>query len=344
MREFTLREYLAASANRLPLAIHHSFTSVLLGRLLVIAVRIGLFEQLAAGDSSATAIAASLRLAPESADLMIRSLASAGYLRTRGSRISLTRQARKWLLKSSPDFIGHFLEYIELLHSRWMSLEESLRSGRPAHPYTETFGETEWKTYTLGMMDLARLILPRVLPRLDVPAGASALLDACGSHGLYTIELLKRQPGLTAVIADLPQVTAITRGIVAAHGFSDRCSLLSCDVTQSGFGSERYDLVLAFNIIHGFTPATNRSFLSSLQTSLKRGGSIAILDQLIEEGRPGVGGLLPLMVGINLINETGGRSYSYRDVRSWLESAGFTGVRQSRVGLPGVHLVQARKR
>src|SRR5439155_1084403 len=129
-------------------------------------------------------------------------------------KFSLAPQASKWLVKSSPQYIGNFLAYIELLQVHWMHLEETIK-GKPPKTYVETFTKNEWHTYTMGMMDLARLIMPHLLPKLHIPSGAKSLLDVAGSHGLYSIELCRRYPQLEATIADFPEVLGTTRTIVA---------------------------------------------------------------------------------------------------------------------------------
>jgi len=275
--------------------------------------------------------------------LLLPPLAAAGYLNKKANIYSLTRQSEKWLVTSSPYSIVNFLRYIELLHKHWMSLEETLSAGHPEKTYMETFTEGEWKTYTLGMMDLAKLLAPHVIPKLKLPSTPIALLDACGSHGLYTIRLCTDNPKLTATIADFPEVLATTREIVRSHGMENRVQLLPCDVTKTQFNAVSYDIVLAFNIIHGFSSEVNRRFIESLITALKPGGSLFILDQLSDWKNKGAGRLLPLLVGLNLLNEIGGSVYRFSEVKSWCEAAGLRDVTLHRLTVPGVHLIGAKK-
>ena len=106
---------------------------------------------------------------------------------------------------------------------------------------------------------------------------------------------------------------------------------------------EEFDAILAFNIVHGFSPEANDRFLMSLAFALKHGGILYILDQLNDSRSKGVGQLLPLMVGLNLLNEIGGSVYRFEEVKSWCEKAGLKRVKMRRLSVPGVHLVEARK-
>src|ERR1041384_3995788 len=343
MNEFTISERLAARLNLLPKAVHDAFPAVLFGRVLVIATRIGIFDQLDKKPLSAAEVSHSLNLPEQSAQLLLSSLHAAGYLKKRGARYSLSPQASKWLVKSSPAYLGNFLRYIELLHGRWMLLEESLRKGTASNSYPSSYTPEEWRIYTEGMMDLAKLILPQIRGRLTLPPNAKSILDLGGSHGLYSIDLCTRHPGLTATLADLPPVLERTREIIREHRLSDRITLLPCNMTSGSFGRERYDAVLMFNIVHGFQPDVNRALLAAASGALTTGGSLLLVDQFTGKRSRGEERLLPLMVGINLLNEIGGNVYEMETVRSWCAGAGLGQARFWRLSLPGVGLLKATK-
>jgi hypothetical protein len=343
MKDFRITERFGAHLNLLPAALYDAFPAVLFGRVLVLASRLGVFEALDRRSLTIDQLSPELKLPVVSTELILASLESKGYLRRRNGLYSLAPQARKWLVRSSPHYIGNFIRYIELLHARWMQLEQSLASGSPERGYIDTFTPAQWLIYTDGMMDLARLIMPRLLPLVTLPPTARSLLDIGGSHGLYSIELCKRFPGLRATVADLPPVLERTREIVREQGLSDRISFLPCNLTDSSFAPGRYDAALMFNIIHGFAPRENKALLARVASALNSGGRLFIMDQFKWEKSRGVDRLLPLMVGINLLNEAGGNSYDGREVSSWCREAGFGEVGLKRLVLPGVGLITARK-
>ena len=344
MLTLTPKEHLYSTLNLLPTAIYDSFPAVLFGRALVLACRLGIFESLSRRSQSPAGLAESLQLHPKGAEILLPALCAGGYLKKSGEKYHLAPQAKKWLVRSSPQYIGNFLAYIELLHSHWSYLDQTLKQGKPPQTYVEMFTEKEWEIYTLGMMDLAKLIIPHLLPTVRLPRNAQALLDVGGSHGLYSIELLKRNPSLNATIADLPQALRTTERIVADHGLTDRIRLLPCDITNNSFEPQHFDVVLAFNIIHGFDHQTNRKLFDRIVLSLRNGGIIYILDQLMDDHARGLGKFLPLMVGLNLLNEIGGTAYSFDQIESVCRAAGLENVKRFQLSLPGVVLVRAWKR
>ena len=344
MRRFTIPERAAASLNILPTAVYDTFPAVLFGRVLAIAVTGGVFSALSGGPRAVRELAGDCSFDHAGMELLLPLLSSGGYLRLTPKGYTLTRQSRKWLLPSSPHYIGNFIGYIGLLHDRWSTLGDTLRSGKPRLPYTGSFGPAEWRLYVSGMMDLARLTLPHIRTKLVLPRGATRLLDVCGSHGLYAIELCRRHDGLKVTIADLPEVINVTKEIVAAHGLGERVTLMPMDVTTSDLPRASYDVVLAFNIIHGFDRGTNDRFVRSIANSLVEEGIVYFLDQFKKSGTRGVRSALPLAVGLNLMNEIGGSVYSVEELKLWCKGAGLSSFRHRELLLPGVGLVSAVKR
>src|SRR6266478_4322559 len=117
MFRFTVREQIGARLHRFPLAIYDAFPAVLFGRMLVLSVRTGVFDALERNPLLRKELSARLNLPTASLELILPALAQAGYLREAKGMYHLTPESRKWLVRSSPHYLGNFLAYIELLHS-----------------------------------------------------------------------------------------------------------------------------------------------------------------------------------------------------------------------------------
>jgi len=114
-------------------------------------------------------------------------------------------------------------------------------------------------------------------------------------------------------------------------------------VTASELPRSSFDAVLAFNIIHGFDSGTNDRFVRSIVNSLVSGGIVYFLDQFKKNGTRGVRSVLPLAVGINLMNEIGGSVYGVEELKAWCARAGLSSFRHRELLLPGVGLASAVK-
>jgi len=219
-------------------------------------------------------------------------------------------------------------------------MEHALELGSPPMPYFEAFKEQDWKIYVLGMRDLARLLVPRVLPRLELPDNPRLVLDVGGSHALYSIECCRKYPGLRAVVMDYAQALHHTADLVKEVGMEDRIVLLEGDFLRTPFlrGS---DGVLLFNIIHGLKEEENIALIGRAMDALRPGGKLFILDQMSQaKGSSLLSRYITVTVGLNLLNEIGGTVYGVEQVMGWCHGAE---TRHVRLGLPGVSMVVATR-
>ncbi len=337
----TLLEHLLHRLNLLPVPVLDSFAGIIYGRVLTIAVRRGLFEAMADGPKGIEEIAAATRLHVRGVELMAESFVVGGYLKTHEGRYSLTRRGKKWLLRKSPNYLGNIIEYFGMLYSRWEDFEYSLEHGRPQKPYYEGFGEKDWSVYVHAMHDLARLLLPEVLPKINLPSAPRTLLDIGGSHGLYAIECCRKYPGLSASILDFAPALSHTKGLLKKSGMGERCSTIEGDFLQAELPGGN-DCILLFNVLHGLTEEQNEALVEKSRHALNAGGRLYILDQM-KGGRSqsALAGFIPLMVGLNMLNEIGGTAYAVAEVRAWC--GGFSSLKVYRLRMPGITLIEAVK-
>jgi hypothetical protein len=318
-----------------------AFGGVLFGRALAIGVRRGLFDLLAEDWLTVEEIARALKLSRAGAELLVDAFSVAGYLNCRGKRYRASVDAKKWLVKSSPHYIGNLVRYFETLYPRWEYLEQSLDRGQPPKRYYETFSDDDWKVYVLAMRDLARLLMNEVRKRIVLPVNAKRLLDLGGSHGLYAIDCCRRYQNLKAQIIDFAEALRHTTAIVQEESMEGRITLAPADITKTNLPSDQ-DCVLLFNVIHGFSPEGNRELINRALAALVPGGKLFILDQ-IKTGATGshLSRFIPLMVGLNLLNEIGGNTYTLDDVKSWCRPA--SSVKHHKLRFPGVSLIEVTR-
>jgi SAM-dependent methyltransferase len=337
----TLLERLLHRLHLLPTPVMDAFAGVLFGRALAIAVRRGLFEALASGRAGAGELSAVTGMSREGVALIADACVVGGYLRRRGARYELASEGKKWLLGASPDSLVHLIRYFETLHHRWSELEGSLDRGEPARPYYASFTDEDWRIYVLAMRELARQIVPHVLKAIAVPAGPACVVDIGGSHGLYTLALCAKHPGLRAVIMDFPPAAALADGYIREAGLADRVTTLAGDFMELPI-PQAADLILMFNVVHGLSREENAALVARALGALRPGGRLYVLDQW-KTGRTGsgIGRFIPLMVGLNLLNEIGGTAYGVEDVRGWC--AGEGRLKPRGWWLPGVKLLEIVK-
>ncbi len=331
-------ERLLGRLHLLPAPVMDAFGSVLFGRVLVIALRRGVFQATADAPCTVEDLAQKTDLSPKGIRLVAEALVSGGYLRRKGNAYSASAETRRWLLKESEYSIGNLLRYFETLYQRWDYLEYSLEHGSPPRPYYELFEEKDWELYVLAMRDLARLLAASVVPRIVLPDGTGLLLDVGGSHGVYSMECCRRSAGLTAVVMDFEGALRHADGLIRKAGMEQRIVLSPGDFLKKPFPKD-VDVALMFNILHGFSEAENRRLFRKTLDALRPHGRLYVLDQMrSDSGGSPLARFIPLVVGLNLLNEIGGTSYTQEMVAGWC--SGVSRIRRRRLRLPGLTMLE----
>jgi hypothetical protein len=339
----------------IPTPLIDSFSAMMNAKAILAANELGLFDALAerplAADELAERLGASVRGTSDLAD----ALCANGYLRRAGDRLSLSRISRKWLVRSSPGYIGHMLEHVNDLWSVWLNLEEAVRAGRPpAADYEDWLKDEDYRRilrrHIVGLRDAARLTAPEVLRAVRLPAlkGASGadstprrLLDIGGGHGGYSVAFCEKYADLTATVFDLEGTAEIGREIVVRERMGDRVEFQVGDFLKDDFDTG-YAAALYFNILHNFSAGDNRLVLAKAFDSLRPGGLLAAWDMFKEPG--GGSDAQPALMALHMLVASGGTSYLINEVDGWLGEIGFRRILHKKTRtLPGFTLVIARK-
>jgi hypothetical protein len=335
---YSVVERLLHRFHLLPSPVYDSFGAVVFARALTVGLRRGLFESLERRCLSLEELSGETGLSPAGVQLLADACVAGGYLECRQGLYCASPEGRKWLLKSSKTYLGDLIFYFDSLNTRLGGLEFSLEHGKPREPYYASFTDEEWGTYVRGMANLARLLIPGVVRKIRIPGKEGRILDLGGSHGLYAAECCRRSPGCSAVVIDFAPALRWGAALHAANPVS-RVTFCPGDILTEDLPRGQ-DAVFMFNILHGFNAETNQALIARAADTLNEGGRIYILDQVTGTGRRSpLSQFVPLMVGLNLMNEIGGTAHSIRQIRGWCARASTFNVMPLR--FPGVTLVEA---
>jgi SAM-dependent methyltransferase len=129
-----------------------------------------------------------------------------------------------------------------------------------------------------------------------------------------------KQPGLVAVVFDLPNVLPLTREYIA------EADLTRCVTTAVGDYlvdplPEGFDLVFLSAVIHSNSAAQNAALVRSCAGALNPGGRVVVLDWVMSDDRvaPPAGAFFALNM---LVATDHGDTFTEGEVRGWMDGAG----------------------
>jgi SAM-dependent methyltransferase len=315
-----LAERLAVGLGLVPRPLAETLPTLLLTRSLLVSARFGLPQALAAGALGAEEVAARCRTHPRATRVLLDTLVSLEYAALANGRYELTDDGRKWLLPDSPQSLHDSLLY-RYLEWDWIArLDDFVRTGEVLDIHGEMTPE-QWALYQRGMADVARLGISEQAQRIPVPADARDLLDIGGSHGLLSVALCRKHPGLRAVVLDLPTALEHAAPILAREGMGDRVVHRPGNALTDDLGAEAWDVVLLSNFAHHFDDATNRELARRVARALRPGGVFAIVEILRRES-PTESGQIGALFGLYFALTSESGTWSFEEMAAWQLDAG----------------------
>jgi hypothetical protein len=290
--------------------------------ILFAANRLGLFQALGEGPQEASAVAARCHSHPRSTEMLLNACVALGLLVKEGGRYRNSPLADRYLVAGRDAYLGHYLSLLEDGYQKWGQLAEAVAENRRvSSPSRESGQDRDWnRRFTLAMHEGARTMARQVARALDL-RGCQRLLDVGGGPGTFTIELVRRNPGLEGTIFDLPGVLEVTQELVAAAGLDKRVRLQPGDYHTDSFGQGN-DVVLLFGILHSEGHANRKMLLTKAFDSLVPGGLVVLRQFLLDEDRAGPVEATTFSLQMLLYTDSG-EAYSWGEIQALLKEAGF---------------------
>ena len=315
-------------------------------RAIQTALKLGLFEALRESGYDAKAIAAAITADRRATMLLANALVAMGILSKNQERYELTEISRRFLLESSPEYLGGMILFDEALWATWGELDQAVRTGHPARMpdmFQSDPAETGRFMRAMDSLVRARGDARWTAERLDLST-MRTLADLGGGPGTYLAEFLSRWPNLHGVLLDLPGSLEIASSIMRerAVAIMDRVELRQLDYNRDEIPGP-LDGIFMSNIIHSENEAANADLIEKCFRALNPGGLLIIKDHIMnsELTEPAAGAVFALY----LLLTTRGRDYSFEEVSNWMHGAGFSDVEMETLPAPPFtsSLVLARK-
>ncbi|NPV04956.1 MAG: methyltransferase domain-containing protein [Syntrophaceae bacterium] len=310
-------------------------------RILLTAAELNLFTPLAGRSSTAEQLSRELRCDPRALGILLDALAAMGLLEKQDGAYRTPRPAAPYLAAAGPRSVIPMILHAANLWESWSRLTSIVRGTDPSGTPASKARDADELSAFIGAMHVVGMPLAETIVAAVQPGTARNLLDVGGASGTYTIAFLRAAPDMRATLFDRPAVIPMARERLAETGLLNRVRLAAGDFCEDELPGG-HDLAFLSAIIHQNSPAENVELLRKVFRSLVPGGRIVIRDHVMDPDRtrPRDGAIFAVNM---LVNTEGGSTYTFEEIRQWLEAAGFAHVRLLRAGERMDALVDAFK-
>ena len=215
------------------------------------AVKLDVFSCIAAGSTESLALAEKLGADARAVTMLCNALAAMGLLKKEGGLFQNAEPALRYLVKSSPEYIGYIIIHFYHTVESWRRLPQAIQTGAQISSVHEKT-EDQRESFLMGMHNLASALAPKIAEILDL-GSAGALLDLGGGPGTYAINFCLKNPHLNAVVFDLPESRVYAQRTIALAGLSDRIAFSPGNYMTDGIPGT-YDAVWLSQILHAEGP------------------------------------------------------------------------------------------
>ncbi len=248
----------------------------------------------------------------------------------RREKYSLTPESENFLVSGKPRTLAGFFSMNRVrLMQNWMKLDEIVRTGQPAIAVNQETEGTEFFTQLVeNIIPMSFGSAQKLADHLKLTKAKHdvRVLDLAAGSGIWGIALAQKSPRVSVTAVDWAGMIPTTKRITERFSVRDRFRFIESDLLKADFNNG-YDVATLGHILHSEGEERSRTLLKKTFAALKSGGTIAIAEWLVNDRRTEP--LPALMFAINmLVNTTKGDTFSFNEIKSWLEEAGFKKVRK----------------
>jgi len=290
-----------------------------------------IFDSLEEGAKTSEQIAKATGASARALRILMNALVGLNLLKKdRQQKYSLTPESATFLVSSKlGTHAGFFGTIAPQIISRWLQLSDIVRKGRPAVAVNQEAEGTEF------FSQLVERIIPMSYPpaqklgdhlKLEKTKNEIRVLDLAAGSGIWGIALAQKSPQVRVTAVDWAGMIPTTKRITQQFGFADHFNYIAGDLLEADFGGG-YDVAILGHILHSEGQERSRQLLKKTFRALKSGGTIAIAEWLVNDDRTKP--LPSLMFAVQmLVNTEKGDTFSFNEIKTWLEEAGFKKVRK----------------
>ncbi|HEY3854213.1 MAG TPA: methyltransferase [Verrucomicrobiae bacterium] len=294
---------------------------------LIIEAAVGhkLFDLLDASPKTAKDLAAKSKASLRGVTAICNALVGLRLLERTGSQYKLAPESAAFLVSSKPGYRGAFFHHMSSqLIPNWLGLTKIVRTGKPAMSVNSQDGGADFfAEFVESIFPLSYGAAQALGSHLGLSKSKEkvSVLDLGAGSGVWGIALAQTSPHVQINALDWPKVLEVTKNVAQKHGVSRQLNTIPGDLLKTPFG-KNHNIVTIGHILHSEGIARSRKLLKKAFDALAPGGTIAIMEFLVNNDRtdPAIG----LLFAVNmLVNTEEGDTFSFEEISGWLREAGF---------------------
>jgi hypothetical protein len=302
-------------------------------KVLLSAVEMDVFSELAKEPKTLDALQGRLGLHPRSARDFFDALVALGFLQRDAGVYRNAPDTDLFLDRDKPSYIGGLLEMANArLYGFWNHLTEALRTGEKQNEakhggpdfFAAMYAEpARLKSFLHAMSGLSRGSNIAIATKFPWKSYKS-FVDIGTAQGDLAVQIALANPHLTGIGFDLPEVAPAFEEYVRHNKLSQRLSFVPGSFFEREF--PRADVVLMGHILHDWDLAQKKTLLKKAHAALPASGAVIVYDAIIDNDRSA--NAFGLLMSLNMLIETeGGFDYTGADCIGWMTETGFKDCR-----------------
>jgi hypothetical protein len=302
-------------------------------KVLLSAIELQLFTELAKGPADLETLQERLRLHARASRDFLDALVALGFLERQDGIYRNTPSTETFLDKSKPSYIGGILEMANhRLYPFWGNLTDALRTGEQqnevkdggANPFAILYADAErLKEFLKAMTGISHGANMAIAQKFTWKDYQSAV-DVGTAQGDLISQVALANPHIRGIGFDLPEVGPIFEAYVKQNGLAGRVTFTAGSFFDAPL--PKADVVMMGHILHDWDVDEKRMLIRKAYEAVPAGGALVVYDSIIDDDRRK--NAFGLMMSLNMLIETsGGFDYTGADCIGWMKEAGFRETR-----------------
>ena len=292
-------------------------------RVLLSAFELEIFTVLDKHMMTSNEVSTKINADSRATDRLMNALCGMGLLKKVKTKFYNSDLSSKYLVKGKPEFMGN-LYHTNHLWNTWSYLTDSVRKGSSFKGDQNKFEKEDWVEAFIGAMHYRGVNQGKILSMMIDLTNIKKMLDVGGGSAAFSMEMVKRNPSINAIVLDLPHVIPLTKKYVSQEGLLDKFNFIEGDYLTKDF-EDGYDLILLSAIVHINSYEQNKILIKKCADALNNNGMIIISDFIMNEDRtqPHHGAVFSLNM---LVRTISGDTYTEGEMKEWFTSAGLSKI------------------